>query len=62
MRSLANLNSASNIFTSVRQGCIMSSWVLSVYMDSVVKRVKMGMGRMGVRFLKEGREWRQPLV
>ena len=27
-----------------------------------MKEVKVGMGRMGVRFLKEGREWRSPGV
>ena len=25
-----------------------------------MKEVKMGIGRMGVRFLEEGREWRLP--
>ena len=27
-------------------------------MDAVMKEVKMGMGRRGLRFLEEGREWR----
>ena len=27
-------------------------------MDGVLKKVKIGMERMGVRFLEEGREWR----
>ena len=31
-----------------------------VYMDTVMKEVKMGMGRSGVRFQEEGREWRLP--
>ena len=31
-----------------------------VYMDVVMKKVKMGMGRRGVSFLKDGREWRLP--
>ena len=34
--------------------------VFYVYMDEVMKDVKMGMGRMGVRFLEKGREWRLP--
>ena len=34
------------------QGCIMSLWLFSVYMDAV----KMGMGRTGVNFQEEGRE------
>ena len=44
----------------VRQGCVMSHRLLSVYMDGVMMEVKMGMGRRGVRFLKDGREWRLP--
>ena len=35
----------------------MSSWLFNVYMDAVMKEVKM---RMGVRFLEEGREWILP--
>ena len=38
----------------------MSPWVLNVYMDAVIKEVKMGIGKRGVRFLEEGREWRLP--
>ena len=44
----------------VRQGCILSPWLLNVYMDGVVKEVKMGMVRKGVSFLEDGREWRLP--
>ena len=33
----------------VRQGCIMSPWLL-------MKEMKMGMGRRGVRFLEDGRD------
>ena len=29
-------------------------------MNAVMKEVKMGMGRMGVRFMEEGREWKLP--
>ena len=36
----------------VRQGCIMSPWLFHVYMDGLMKEVKMGMGRRGVRFLE----------
>ena len=46
------------IDSSVGQGCIMSAWLFNVYMDAVIKGVKMGIGRRGVRFLEEGREWR----
>ena len=36
----------------------MSTWLLNVYMDTVTKEVKTVMGRIGVRLLEEGREWR----
>ena len=42
---------------SVRQVCIMSPWLLNVFVDIVMKEVKMGMGKKGVRFQKEEREW-----
>ena len=35
----------------------MSPWVFNVYMDGMMKE-KMGMGRRGVRFLEDGREYR----
>ena len=38
----------------------MSPWLLNVYMDGVMKEVKIGMGRRGVSFLEDGREWRLP--
>ena len=41
------------IDSGVRQVCIMSPWLFNVYMDAVVKGVKMGMGRRGVRFQEE---------
>ena len=44
----------------VRQGCIMYHWLFNVYMDGLMKEVKMGMWKRGVRFLKDGREWRLP--
>ena len=31
-----------------------------VYMDGIMKEVKMGMGGRGVRFLEDGREFRLP--
>ena len=39
------------IENGVRQECIMSPWLFNVYMDGVMKGVKMGMRRKGVRFL-----------
>ena len=36
------------IDNGVRQGCIMSPWLFNVYIDAVMKEVKMEMGRRGV--------------
>ena len=41
------------IDSGVRQGCIMSPWLFKVYMDGVMKEVKIGMRRRGVSFLKD---------
>ena len=38
----------------------MSPWLFNVYMDRVMKAVKMEMGRRGVRFMEDGTEWRLP--
>ena len=38
------------IYSSVGHGCIISPWLFKVFMDAVMKEVKMGMGRRGVRF------------
>ena len=46
------------IDSGLRQGCTLSSWFLNGYTDILMK-VKMGMGRMGMRLL-EGRVWRLP--
>ena len=46
------------IKNGVRQGCIMSPWLLNVYMVGVMKEV--GMGRRGVIFMEDGRECRLP--
>ena len=45
------------IDSGVRQVCIMFPWVLNVYIDAVMTEVKMGMGKMVVRFMEEVREW-----
>ena len=36
----------------------MSPWLFNTYVDAQVKEVKMGMRRMAMGFLEEGREWR----
>ena len=46
------------IESGVRQGCGMSPSLLNVYMDAVMKELKVGIRRKGVRSLEEGREWR----
>ena len=53
-------NEQFRINSGVRQGCIMSPLLFNVYMDEVMKEVKMGMGRRGVSFREDGREWRLP--
>ena len=35
----------------------MSLWLFYLYMDGVMKNVKMGMGKRGVRLLEDEREW-----
>ena len=35
------------IDSGVRQGCIMSPWLFNVYMDAVMKEMKIDMGRRG---------------
>ena len=42
--------------SGVKQGCIVFPWLFNVYIDAVMKEVKMGMRRRVVRFLEEGRE------
>ena len=48
------------IDSGVRQWCIMSPWLHNVYMDGVMKEAKMGIGRRGMSFLEDGREWILP--
>ena len=48
------------IDSGVRQGSIMSPWLFNVYMDGVMKEVKIGMGRRGVNIMEDGREWTLP--
>ena len=48
------------IDSRLRQGCIIFPWLFNVYMDAIMKEVKMGMGKRGVRFMEDGREWRLP--
>ena len=45
--------------SGVKQGCIISPWLFSVYMDTVM-RVKICMRRRGVKFLEEEGKERLP--
>ena len=38
----------------------MPPWLFNVYIDAVMKEMKMGMGMRGVKLLEEGKEWRLP--
>ena len=40
----------------------MSPWLFNVYMDGVMKEVKIGMERKAVSFMEDGREWRLPTL
>ena len=51
---------SSRIDSGIRLGCIMSPWLFNIYMDGVIKEGKMGMGRRGVSFMEDVREWRLP--
>ena len=42
--------------SKLKQGCVMSPWLFNMYMNVVIKEVKVGMGRMGVRFMEAERE------
>ena len=44
----------------MRHGCIMSPWLFNVYMDAVMKDVKIEMEGREVRFQEESRKWRVP--
>ena len=49
-------NECFRIDSGVRQVCFMSPWLLNVYMEAIMKELKMGMGRRGVRCQEEGRD------
>ena len=40
----------------------MSSWLFNVYIDGVMKELKIGMGRREVRLLEDKRKWRLPCL
>ena len=48
------------IDSDVKHECIMSPLLFNVYIDAVMKKVKIAIGRMWATFLEEGRDWRFP--
>ena len=44
----------------VREGCIISPWLFNVYMDAVMKKVKMRGVRREMSFQEDEGEWRLP--
>ena len=54
IRVKGNESECFRINNGVRKSCIMSSWLFKVYIDGVMKEVKIGYRKMGVRFLEEG--------
>src|SRR5678815_4623106 len=47
-----------SINRGVRQGCVMSPWLFNLYMDGVMKELKVGVTGNGVRMMENGDEWR----
>ena len=45
------------IDSGARQGCIISPWLFTVYVDGGMKEGNMGMGRRGVSFLEDGSDY-----
>ena len=48
------------IDNSMSQVHTISPWLFNAHMDAVMKEMKTGMGRIGVKFLEEGKECRLP--
>ncbi len=45
------------IKVGLRQGCVMSPWLFSIYMDGVMREMNGKVGEVGVRMYAEGRKW-----
>ena len=54
VRRKGDESESSRIDSGVRQGSIVSPCLFNVYNGGVTKKVEIGMGRMGVRFLDGG--------
>ena len=40
----------------------MSSWLLNMYVNAIMRKVKIEIGRVGLRFLEERRKCRLPIL
>ena len=40
----------------MKQDCIIVLWLLNIYMEAVIREVQIGIGRMRMKFMEEGRE------
>src|SRR5678815_3765702 len=49
-----------NINSGVRQRCVTSPWLFNLYMDGVMKELKVVVEGDDVRMIENGREWRVP--
>ena len=50
IRIVEDVSGCFRIKSGVRQGFIISSWLLNMYMNAMMKELKMGMERLGVIF------------
>ncbi len=41
----------------LRQGCVMSPWLFSIYIDGVMREMKGKVGEVGIRMYAEGKKW-----
>ena len=60
IRVKINESECFRIDSGARKACILSPWLFNVYINAVMKELKMSIGRRGVRFQEEGKEWRLP--
>ncbi len=60
VRVNGELSESFNIEVGVRQGCVMSPWLLNIYMDGCIRDMKVRVWDLGARLNVRGVE--QPLV
>ena len=57
VRVNGNCSESFEVSVGLRQGCVVSPWLLNVYMDGVVREAKAEMLERGVKLRRNGREW-----